>query len=250
MKNIHALKIANIRMSNIRISRTIHKNRNTIPQTKAILSRTARLSRMAYLPEENIRNKLETEGAKKIFIYSYEGMLAFMAEFTSDVVVSFRGVGTVGEFKTILQFWKKEYKGVRVHAGFADSVDKFSKYIINDINTVPKGKKIIYTGHSFGGAMALLLTMHCKPDIICTFGAPRAGGGDNYLSMFSDVEVLRVQTKSDFVSMLPPSLPLIINYEHVGKPILLEGIQHPYEAHRMNVYLKNVIRSERYERRR
>lgn len=175
-------------------------------------------------------------------------MLAFMAEFKTEVIVAFRGIGTTDEFKTILQFWKKEYKGVKVHAGFSDSVEKFSKYIINDINTIPKGKKIIYTGHSFGGAMALLLTLNHKPDIICTFGAPKAGGGVNFLRLFDDVDVYRVQTKADFVPMLPPSYPLFMEYNHVGKPMFLDATPHPYEAHRMDVYLKMIMRSERYEK--
>lgn len=234
-------------MSNIHVSRLSRKEKDIVHNVKhkPLLSRCARYSNMAYLPEGKIKDKLLDEGAKQIFIYANEGMLAFMAEFNTEIVVSFRGIGTAEEFKTIMQFWKKDYHNVKVHAGFSDSVDKFSRFIINDINTISSGKKIIYTGHSFGGAMAFLLTLHHKPDIICTFGAPKAGGGPNYLALFDDVDIYRVQAKADFVPMLPPSFPIIMDYMHVGEPIYLDGVPHPYESHRMKFYTMDVLRLER-----
>ncbi len=234
-------------MNDVRVTRVLHRKSNTprSAESKSFVERSAKYSNMAYLPEENIRNRLTSEGATKIFIYSYEGMLAFMAELEHDIVVSFRGVDTAAEFKTIMKFWKRDQCGVQVHSGFAESVDKFSRFIIHDINVMSKNKKILYTGHSFGGAMALLLTLNHKPDIICTFGAPKAGGGIGFTKLFEGIEVHRVQTKSDFVTLLPPSIPMLMEYDHVGDLVQLDGIVHPYETHRMRIYTKAVIRKER-----
>lgn len=230
-------------MNDVKVLRTVDsKNEKKLLEMPSIY-RAAKLANLAYMKESVIHEHLVKHGASKIFIYSYEGMLAFMAEFQNYIVVSFRGIGTKDDIKTIFKFWKKECKGVKVHAGFSNSVDKFSRYIINDIETMTEGKEVMYTGHSFGGAMALLLTLNYKPDIICTFGAPKAGGGDNYLRLFEGVEVIRAQTQADFIPILPPNIPLFLEYEHIGRSIMYDTTPQPFEAHTMKTYLRNVAKN-------
>jgi hypothetical protein len=75
----------------------------------------------------------------------------------------------------------------------------------------------VFTGHSFGGAMALLLTIRIKPDIICTIGSPKAGGGKEYRNLFKDIEVIRIDNKNDIIPRVPTFLPLFSKYDSIGK---------------------------------
>lgn len=196
---------------------------------------------MAYHSPLKIVDRLEASGAVRVCVYNYERMQAFLAEFDDYAVVSFRGIEEPEEFKTILRFWKKEYNGHRVHAGFVDSINNISKSLIKDLEELDRNKTLIYTGHSMGGALALLLTMHFKPTRICTFGSPKVGGGEEYLEQFKDIEVLRIVGKYDFVSYLPPSLPFISPYEHVGRTIKVGNEKHPYKAHRLSTYMAAIV---------
>ena len=83
--------------------------------------------------------------------------------------------------------------------------------VIND-RWLDKGYKIFITGHSLGGALAmlagLLLISHdsigYKPiTTICTFGAPRVGNQDFGL-WFDNVSIVRYVNTEDIVPTIPP----------------------------------------------
>ena len=71
-----------------------------------------------------------------------------------------------------------------------------------------------------GGALATLLGLAHKPDEICTFGAPRVAGKEIFTE-FNDIEFHRIVTEGDWISFLPPNIPFILPYRHVGKEFLL-----------------------------
>jgi predicted lipase len=118
------------------------------------------------------------------------------------------------DLKTCFTFWKRMYYDLKAHKGFANGIEKLIPNVIADLAQVPEGKYIMFTGHSFGGALATLLAVAHKPNELCTFGAPRVAGPE--LSDYLDgVEYHRIVTSSDLVRWLPPNIPFI-NYKHVG----------------------------------
>ena len=119
----------------------------------------------------------------------------------------------------------------RVHTGFLDAFTKnvdaegrSVEEVVREILDRPEAKDeqgrplpLFITGHSLGGALALLATRRIAPDVTgaCyTFGAPRIG---NYeLFRFIKTPVYRVVNSSDIVPRVPPGAVMLV-VTHVVK---------------------------------
>lgn len=135
---------------------------------------SSRLCRMSY--EHSVSECMADKNASKVFIYTYDTMLAFIVVFEDTVYVVFRGMENRHELADFFKFWKRDVGGFKLHTGFFNRCEVMSEYIVDDLLKVTEGKRVIFTGHSYGGAMALALTYFFRPDIIVTFGAPKLGG--------------------------------------------------------------------------
>jgi hypothetical protein len=175
------------------------------------------LSQLSYFTFDKIRTKTTEFGAIKLSLYDHEGTQGFFAEFNDMAVVSFRGtqLDKSEDIKSVFTFWKQPFGNIKVHKGFAQAIEKLIPNIIADLNQVPKGKRIVFVGHSLGGALSTLLSVMYKPDELCTFGAPRVAGPE-LAKYLSDIEYNRIVTKWDFVRWLPPNIPYIMPYQHSG----------------------------------
>lgn len=107
--------------------------------------------------------------------------------------------------------------GGSVHRGFKllllevwDEIDQKLKKL---------SEPIYYTGHSRGGALAVLAASLRKPRAVYTFGSPRIGSA-SFLKVMEPVDIYRVVNPRDIVASVPP-LPRILGMLHVGKPQLL-----------------------------
>ena len=121
-----------------------------------------------------------------------------------------------------------ELSGISIHQGFKEATTP----IFQKLKTrLKKNEKIITTGHSLGGAAALVLAMQLQAqgfniDRVITFGQPKVTNitGSN---KFSDLKVVRVVVPKDPVPVVPPLDPIDINniniYWHSGKEIILLG---------------------------
>jgi hypothetical protein len=132
-----------------------------------------------------------------------------------------------------VQVRKDEQTGIPLHAGFDATAD----VLYADMKPhLKRDYKTYFTGHSLGGAIAVLLTMLAIQDgydieRVVTFGQPRvttAAGIDR----LGAVPIVRVVDENDIVPMLPPATVLHAKYgpyEHVGEEIiLLEGPHYVY----------------------
>jgi len=118
--------------------------------------------------------------------------------------------------------------GIPVHAGF----DLAARSIYDDVGPYLKsGYKTYVTGHSLGGAVAVILALYLIEDGIevervVTFGQPRFTTADG-VRRLSSLPLTRVVDENDVVPMVPPATatdPRFGPYEHVGpEVILLEG---------------------------
>ena len=191
---------------------------------------------MSYHPVERIVNRLEESGAINISVYTVDTIQAFLVEYDDFVVVSFRGttISSKDDYMTILKFWKKPFKGIMAHAGFVDNVSKVYKKILNDLDDIDPKKRIIYTGHSMGGASAFLMAAVKKPNDICVFGCPKVFGDIGSSQVLSDISILRIETKHDLIVKLPS---ILFTYEHYGDSMVIPSIKHPIKSHKMWSYL-------------
>jgi hypothetical protein len=140
------------------------------------------------------------------------------SQFGNYKVISFTGS------EPVLKDWLNDFEVVKVsrdgagkiHNGFADSYDDLKKHILNYVN---KNDKIIFTGHSLGGAIACLASFFFKRDgfnVTCvTFGQPRVGN-DEFKAAFNKLglKMYRFVHGYDIV----PTIPRLF-YEHVGNLI-------------------------------
>lgn len=221
----------------------IGNNINAMP-----LSTSLFFSKLSYFSENFIdKILLKKCNAKKLIHYSNSNTRAFLVEFDDVILISFKGVQIqcYHDWKTLFSFAKTRYYHIDAHTGFVHALKNISDMILNDLQEVDKNKRIIYTGHSLGGALATLFAFEHKPDEITTFGSPKVSSGDNFQKYFKNVQYNRVRTKHDIVAKVPFSWPL--KYEHIKDGIVMESelnIRTPLLPHRLEKYLETVLHLE------
>jgi triacylglycerol lipase len=92
--------------------------------------------------------------------------------------------------------------GGKVHRGFGRLIRAAWEPIAADLETVTT--PLFYTGHSLGGALALLAASLLPPRAVYTFGAPRIGDAA-FAESLSKVAVFNVINARDIVTQLPPA---------------------------------------------
>ena len=127
-----------------------------------------------------------------------------------------------------LKLVQDEYTGLSLHEGFAFSAYQVFQRIRNKLN---KNYRIETTGHSLGGAVALILARYLDTDgftidRVITFGQPKV---TNFAGAkgFDSLNVIRVVTPLDMVPLTPPFDPMQMAtgnlniYWHAGTEVLL-----------------------------
>src|SRR5262249_54111163 len=106
---------------------------------------------------------------------------------------------------------------ISLHEGFA----KAARAIHDDLQSrLAMGDHILITGHSLGGAEAvilgMMLTTEGKPvDAIVTFGQPKVTDPAG-VNAFKNLPLTRVINQDDIVPELPPG-----NFSHIGPALVL-----------------------------
>jgi hypothetical protein len=137
--------------------------------------------------------------------------------------------------------------GIIAHQGFANA----AVGIIKDVSPfLDKSKPVRTTGHSLGGAAAVMLAMYLDKQgyelgQLITFGQPKVTNVDG-ADLFEHLPLLRVVTAKDIVPLVPPLSPLQIKnldiYWHMGEEmILLEG-----QDYAMTKGLKSMLRATKF----
>ena len=149
-------------------------------------------------------------------------------ELTKTQFIAVRGTSNVENsiIDVSLKLVTDERTGLRLHRGFSFA----AKQVYADLlPSLEKGYKLNITGHSLGGAVALILGVYLDLDgykigQITTFGQPKVSNiaGANHMN---HLNIIRVVTLLDLVPLVPPFDPLDINkldiYWHSGKELLL-----------------------------
>ncbi|RIA95885.1 Alpha/Beta hydrolase protein [Glomus cerebriforme] len=145
------------------------------------------------------------------------------------IVVSFRGT-VPDNIKTVItdaKFLFTDYppaKDAKVHTGFYQAFLETQSDVFNEVQNLHKQHpdfKVLYTGHSLGGALTLLSALDLvqnstsfipnKNFFVVTYGQPRVG--NSVFSKYVDktLKVTRVTNGDDPVPHLPPQF---VGYEH------------------------------------
>jgi len=140
----------------------------------------------------------------------------FVLESEERSVVAFRGTVTTPDWITDAIARQVHYRfvpgGGRTHQGITDIYASLRTRLFAAVWSLPKDKPLYVTGHSLGGALAVL----AAPDLaanagivpaVYTFGAPRVGNW-RFMLLFNRLipEAFRWQNAYDLVTHVPPPI--------------------------------------------
>lgn len=108
---------------------------------------------------------------------------------------------------TTLSPWSS---GGNVHRGFKMVLLEAWPEVEQQLNSL-KGP-VFYTGHSLGGALAVLAASLKAPEAVYTFGSPRIGDCD-FINSTKQLQIYRVVNRRDIVTGTPP-IPWVL---HAGE---------------------------------
>ena len=162
--------------------------------------------------------------------FSCGGTQGYIADFGNGIVVAFRG--TERDYRDILtdmDFWPDPVgdMGGTVHGGFLAAYKGVAPVIKAILRDLPR-KPIYLTGHSLGGALAVLAAADLAGPLnvpgrrieVYTYGAPRVGDRAFLRGMrdFTHADVYRHTNTADIVPWVPP---FALRYRHGGAHIHL-----------------------------
>lgn len=136
-------------------------------------------------------------------------------------VLVFRGTHDLRDWLSNLNALPVDWPdGGRVHRGFVEALDQVWESVVVALKeTASNAGSILYTGHSLGGALAILAAARRPPSALYTYGAPRVGDTAFGLTL-QQVPFHRLVNDRDLVPSLPPSVgPL--QFEHAGQLLAL-----------------------------
>ena len=192
----------------------------------------ALLANATYLGEDAIDKAVQAQGYTLTASGQASGYEVSYFVATNDAdktqVIAVRGTSNAENalVDIALQLLPDETTGISLHQGFAKSARAIYEQIRPKLN---KNYRISTTGHSLGGAAALVLAMYLDADgytvdKVITFGQPKVTnitGSRKY----EHLNVTRVVRPKDVVPLVPPLDPLDMKnlsiYWHIGTEIIL-----------------------------
>jgi triacylglycerol lipase len=192
----------------------------------------ARFASAAYESETGIHHLVESSDYKLVHYHTIQDVqvayfLAFN-EISRTQIISIRGTSNIENAMVdiSLKLRQDADTGVPLHKGFAYS----AKQVFTELKPLLKPDyKTNLTGHSLGGAVALILAMYLDEnqfnvDRVVTFGQPKVTNIPGAAKV-QHLDIIRVVTPHDLVPLIPFFDPLDINnldiFWHAGKEVIL-----------------------------
>lgn len=181
----------------------------------------AEASRLAY--SENYLEWVPRDGAKRIQS-GLNHALIFKGQCAGGEIpiVAFRGTSSIRDWMTDADFIRVNH----VHRGFQRAFDSIAISLLEVLGEY-EGKPVIFTGHSLGGAQAVLaawgFAQHHPGTQVYTFGQPRVG--DSVLAAQCKekfgAQHFRLVNQEDIVPRVPT---WIQGYRHSGREIFFSSL--------------------------
>jgi triacylglycerol lipase len=140
-------------------------------------------------------------------------------------IVSFSGTDPV-KIRAWITDFRAAPSATGLHSGFQDAVETVWPTIKTVIANRPDSEQsLFFTGHSMGGALALIAAeramreLNAKATAVYTFGGPRTGGSaffDSYTPPLGN-STFRLVHGNDVVPTVPPALA--DGFRHVGRAL-------------------------------
>lgn len=136
----------------------------------------AKCAKITYSPKREADKSLQKISFKLKYFNRNEPVF-LIAEHDQYIVVAFKGRQELHDFINILKFFWTETKVKRIHNGFKTMYDKVHYLILFQLSQLSDTKPIYLTGHSLGGALAVVASSQLPGHIAgCyTFGSPPIG---------------------------------------------------------------------------
>lgn len=186
----------------------------------------AELARVAYIgfdraagEQQRTTDLLANVGFREVSYLSRGGTGCFVARDAEAAltVVSFRGTSSAQDVLTDLMAWRiRWHPGGRAHAGFAWALRRVWPALLQTL-THHSGR-LVYTGHSLGGALATLAATLLPPAALYTFGSPRVGNA-RFADLLRGVDHVRTTDCADAVCGVPPAW---LGYAHTGRQLYVD----------------------------
>ncbi len=158
----------------------------------------------------DLNKELEKVDFELVQTFSHEGTQAFLAKRKQNpiAVLAFRGTEAtqLADIKADLNVFVTDKDGALIHSGFLKAYENVRNPIQEEIDKL-KDCALFVTGHSLGGALALIAVRELNTQNMAacyTFGSPRVGSSE-----FADTikpPIYRVVNTADIVPRLPPGL--------------------------------------------
>jgi len=140
------------------------------------------------------------------------------AYITSDTLyVAMQGSAEGADWLNNFKIIRRDYHGITAHRGFALAAESVLEQVHRILDDWSPSRRVVMTGHSLGGAIAVLLAVACRPRPVevVTFGQPRVSRRRQLdLSLYGPY--LRVVNGSDIVPRKP-----WLGYSHGGNLLYL-----------------------------
>ena len=191
----------------------------------------ARASSLAYKDKQTINAHLSDLNLTQIKHIARNDTECFVASNRQLIILAFRGTepGSLQDWRTDARFAKVSHPLGRVHAGFMRALSHVEDEVVQTIQilrptpsaTASAQKALWITGHSLGGALAMLAAAHLAPSLefvngLATFGQPRVGNRSfcRQLDRMLGRQYQRFVNNNDLVPRLPGWL---VGYRHAGQ---------------------------------
>lgn len=212
---------------------------------KEVLTQALGLSSIVYFSNNFIEKNLT---ALKIDfkILEHNDMKCLVAETDQAVFISFRGTEPtkIGNWKRILNIFPRKFGlyNLKVHGGFELYHKEYQRFVQEFIETIDRPKKIIFTGHSLGAALAALFNIsYSKLSYCINFACPNLLFNSPYDSISSD----SYRILSDFVTWIPFDLPFM-NWSKPTKSIRIKSKYksiNPFKYHSLENYIQSILQT-------
>lgn len=166
----------------------------------------------------------QTWGFSQCEPFNVANTQGFVAWDSKVVLLSFRGTESVGDWLSNLDLLAEDRSYGKLHRGFFKAFE-FARPTLSGIleKAAPAHKKVWLTGHSLGGALAMVAAAEWLESLavagIYTYGQPKTGNGQTRLFFRQRFpgRFQRFVNDDDIVPQVPPG------YAHVGRLIWFDG---------------------------
>lgn len=186
----------------------------------------ATCSSNAYLAPVFAEQELKKRGFTDVSTLNFGSSLGYVAMIGDAAVIMFRGTNPPEIQDWLANINTKSYESEvgNVHAGFWASYEALHDQLI-EVLRQKNPKRIWVTGHSLGGALAVVCSYRLMKDEgkeiagVMTFGQPRVGSPEfcKHMDLELRGRMVHFVNENDLVPRIPPS------FEHFGSLVWYNG---------------------------